>query len=107
MKILNLDKLASDTGRELVLKGKSYKVIELTVEGFIATTRAAVQMVLNDADIDVQTEATMDMIQLCVPGLPREDLAGLSLTQLSQITKFVRGDDVEGAEDEEGTPAGN
>jgi hypothetical protein len=38
MKILNLDKFASQEKRQLVIAGKSYPVDEMTVENFIETS---------------------------------------------------------------------
>jgi len=92
-KILNLDALTPAETRELVLGGITYTIPEMTVENFILTTQAA-QAIPKDATLDVQIEATVDMLVRSVPNLPREALTGVPLTTLSQIAAFVRGNDV-------------
>jgi len=111
-KILNLDALsANEEARELVIKGVTYPVIEMSVANFIETTRAA-EKLSDAASIVDQIEATIDMIIRCVPTLPREALGGLTLEKLRSITAFVRGDNeqadtVPADKAEDGTPAGN
>lgn len=100
MKILNLDKLDTKEGRQLVIRGKSHPVEEMTVENFIATTRAAEKIA--DASIADQIEATVEMIVRSVPTVDRSDLVKLSLESLQAIVAFVRGDAVDGVEQVEG-----
>lgn len=97
MKVLNLDKLVPNEGRELVIAGVSYPVIGMTVANFIETTRVAEKMTAETSIAD-QIEATVEMILRSVPSIPREVLAQLSLEQLQTIVAFVRGDAVEGVE---------
>jgi hypothetical protein len=101
MKVLNLDKLTKNEGRELVLFGKTYIVEGMTVANFIETTKAAEAMNGEDSLVK-QVEATIDMIARSVPGIERADLEKLSFEQLQAIVSFVRGDeDVEGVESRE------
>jgi hypothetical protein len=97
MKILNLDKFASQEKRQLVIAGKSYPVDEMTVENFIETTRAA-EKLAGEVSIATQVEATIDMICRSVPTVDRNVLGRMSLPALQTIVVFVRGDDVEGVE---------
>jgi len=98
MKVLNLDKLALDQGRELVIAGVSYPVLGMTVENFIETTRVAEKMNAETSIAD-QIEATVEMILRSVPSISRQVLGQLSLEQLQTIVAFVRGDAVDGAEE--------
>lgn len=105
MKVLNLDKLVPNEGRELVIAGVTYPVLGMTVGNFIQTTRAAEKMGENTSIAD-QIEATVEMILRSVPSIPREVLAQLSLEQLQTIVAFVRGDAVDGVEAEQGAEGG-
>lgn len=104
MKVLNLDKLDSKQVRQLVIGGKSYPVEEMTVGNFIETTRSAERVA--EASIADQIEATVEMIQRSVPTLERSLLEKLSLEQLQTIVAFVRGDAVEGVEEEKAPAKG-
>ena len=113
MKTLNLDAFAAAV-RTITLGGKSYNVVEMTVENFIETTKAADALAANtDATIADQIEATIAMIQRSVPDLTTAQLRGLNFDQLGTINKFLRGefDGTEAAPApeaaNEGTPAGN
>lgn len=102
MKVLNLDKFATKKEqRKLVIGGQEYVVEPMTVENFIATTKAAEAM-QDKASIAEQVEATIDMIVRSVPTIDRAVLNSLDLEQLQAIVAFVRGDDVEGVETSEG-----
>ena len=98
-KILNLDDLSSKPSeRELVIKGVSYPIPKMTVDNFIETTLAAERLEKSES-LAEQIEATVQMIMRAVPGVPREALGGYSLEILGKIAAFVRGDDVDGAEE--------
>jgi len=103
MKVLNLDKLIPNEGRELVIGDKSYPVIGISVANFIETSRIAEKMTA-DTPIADQIEATIDMIMRSIPSISRELLTQLSLEQLQTIVAFIRGDAIAGVEQHE---AGN
>lgn len=90
MKTLNLDALAK-TNRTITLGGKDYEVVEMTVENFIETTKAA-EKLGDSASFVEQMEAAIEMILRSVPTIERNTLNRLSLEQLTTIVKFVRGD---------------
>lgn len=90
MKTLNLDALAK-SNRTLTLNGKTHDVLEMTVENFIETTKAADELG-EDASISVQMEATIKMISRSVPTVESTELRKLTLEQLTTIVKYVRGD---------------
>lgn len=105
MKVLNLDKVGKKEQRKLVLNGKTHEVMEMTVENFIETTRAA-ESIENETSLATQVEATVEMVLRSVPTATRADLNGMSLEDLQTIVAFVRGDEIEGVEitDETGAP---
>ena len=105
MKVLNLDKVGKKEQRKLVLNGKTHDVMEMTVENFIETTRAA-ESIENETSLATQVEATVEMVLRSVPSATRADLNGMSLEDLQTIVAFVRGDEIEGVEvtDETGAP---
>ncbi len=90
MKTLNLDALAK-SNRTLTLNGKTHNVLEMTVENFIETTKAADELG-EDASAPVQMEATIKMISRSVPSVEPAELRKLTLEQLTTIIKYVRGD---------------
>lgn len=90
MKTLNLDVLAK-ANRTITLGGKTYEVVEMTVENFIETTKAAERLGDDSTFVD-QVEATIEMILRSVPSIERDTLKKLSLEQLTTIVKFIRGD---------------
>lgn len=90
MKALNIDALAK-ANRTLTLGGKEYVVEEMTVENFIATSKAAEKLGSN-SPLSEQIEAAVEMILRSVPSLAREAISKLSLDHLTTIVKFVRGD---------------
>lgn len=104
-KVLNLDALAEKEVRELSLRGKTYKVREMSVADFIATSRLA-QEISDDASFAEQMEASVKLIQRAVPEISVEDLHTLNLEQLAAVAKFVRGEDIDELAQTEGQQEG-
>lgn len=102
MKILNLDKIAPQPSRSIVLGEASYPILPMTVENFVVTSNRVEEMNTNNATYAEQVQGTVEMILRSVPTLPREALMSRSLEELNAIATFVRGEDVDGQEDEEG-----
>ena len=94
MKVLNLDKLAPRTGRELVLFGETYTVKELSVKDFIRINEHA-EKLTEDSELGVQISATIDVIVNQIPGIDRKILEELNPVELKMILDFVKGDDPE------------
>lgn len=90
MKTLNLDTFAK-AERTITIAGKTYEVMEMTVENFIETTRAAERLGDSASFVD-QVEETISMILRSVPTIDRDVLKKLSLEQMTTIVKFIRGD---------------
>jgi len=98
MKILNLDKLNKAPERQLTIDGVAYPIHPMTVDGFIETTRSVEKIMSEGGSIADQLESTINMILRQVPTLPREKLTKYDPETLEVIVKFVRGEDVEQAE---------
>ena len=99
MKVLTLDKLSTKGTRKLLLNGKHYDVLPMSVGNFVETTLAAERMVeRGDTSITAELQEAIAMIRRSVPDAPLEDLQGMELHQLKLIVEFVKGDDVAGVE---------
>ncbi|MDY7537616.1 hypothetical protein QN372_00490 [Undibacterium sp. RTI2.1] len=98
-KILNLDKLDTTSNRVLSIGGVDHKIHEMTVENFIVTTRTVEALSKGTVSVADQVEATLDMILRSVPTLDRASLFGRGLAQLNVIAEFVRGENVDEAEE--------
>lgn len=109
-KILNIDTLSSDQ-RTVVLGGVEHQVLEMSVENFIETTKAAELLQSTDATLTAQVESAVSLIMRSVPTVSRETLVKIPLRHLQTIVGFVRGDDVKEeavnpeAKAEDGKPA--
>lgn len=96
MKSLNLDALIEkQEKRSITLGGKSYEVLDMTVENYIQTTLDANKLDAPDSTIVDQIEATIRMIKRSVPEIEEKILRSLSLEQLRVLVAFVRGENVE------------
>lgn len=91
MKTLNLDAL-STVKRTITIGGQSYDVVEMTVENFIETSKAADRMSNRETSMQEQVEAAIAMIQRSIPGCPTQVLHTMTLDQLGLIGRFIRGE---------------
>jgi lactate dehydrogenase-like 2-hydroxyacid dehydrogenase len=92
-KILNLDAVSPNPTRELILKGKTYVIKEMTVEDFITTQKAGEKLDAEKASMARAIEVTVDLILLSIPTMDRSVLGDVPLEQLQAIASFVRGAD--------------
>lgn len=99
MKILNLNKLDKAPARQLTINDVNHPIHPMNVEGFIATTRKVEEIMEKGAGLAEQLESAIDMIIRQVPTLTRADLIKYTPEVLNSIVEFVRGGDVEGAEE--------
>jgi len=97
-KILNIDTLTSDQ-RTLVLGGVEHPVVEMNVDNFIATTKAAEELQSTNAPLTAQVESAVSLIIRSVPTVSRDTLNKVPLRHLQTIVAFVRGDEVEAVPD--------
>ena len=92
MNVLNLDELATIT-RTITLGGVAHPVEDLTVEGFIATSKEAKELESNEGrTLSDMVIATIRIIRRSVPTLSEEALNKLTLEKLTLVSKFLRGE---------------
>lgn len=106
MKLLNLDKVGAGI-RKIRLGDKTYNVYPLSVGSFVKTTKNAEDYIknkTNDGFTDVKQEIDLivDLVTDCIPDISRMEVEQLSFEQLQALAAFIKGDDVDGAEDVEG-----
>ncbi|WP_276122565.1 hypothetical protein [Pararhizobium qamdonense] len=100
---LDLDAIDSPVDFTIKLNGKEHKVVETSVSGFIKTARAIEELSVN-ASVEKELEVSLSIIQRTLPTIPKEELEGLTLTQLNKIKDFVM--TANGEKVEELKPAG-
>ena len=93
-KLLNVDILSSEV-RTLVLGGEEHDVIEMSVENFLETTKAAEVLQASDAPLSEQVEKAVELILRSVPTAPRALLLKTPLRHLQTIVAFARGDEIQ------------
>lgn len=94
-KILNIDTLVESEQRELQLAGKTYQVLDMSVDDFIEASRVAEMIEKGDLSLAEQMDQSIKLITRSIPGVDPELLRKLSLPQLMAISQFVRGIDPE------------
>jgi hypothetical protein len=100
MKILNLDKIAPQPTRSMVIGGVKHPILPMTVENFVLTTATVQELSTTNATYVDQVNSTIEMILRSVPTLTHELLNSRALEELNTIATFVRGEDVDGQEEE-------
>lgn len=100
MKILNLDKIAPQPTRSIVMGGVKHPILPMTVKNFVITSTSVETLEKGDATYAEQVNSTVDMILRSVPTIPRAELEERALEELNTIATFVRGEDVDGQEEE-------
>lgn len=93
-KLLNLDAMMPEETREVQMGGKVYPIKEMTVQDFMMMTQLAEKL---QATTRVQDHVnhTIELITQVCPGMPKDELHALSITKLSALAKFIRGDEPE------------
>jgi hypothetical protein len=95
LNILNIDALAAPK-RVLTLGGKSYEVLDLSVQDFIDNLAAAQKLEaakLGDAEAAIESmRLSLAMIKRSVPGLHENQIAGLNPDQVAKLMQFIRGE---------------
>jgi hypothetical protein len=95
VQILNLDELAKVT-RAVTIKGVTYKIEEMSVEGFIAYSQEVKkleekqkQVGLTEAD---HIHSMISTIRLAMPECPEDVLQGLKIPQLTALVSHINGE---------------
>lgn len=89
-KILNVDGLTKEK-KEIVLKGVSHEIKEMSVDDFLATMDTASKLD-KDASPKAQIDAVVAMIVRAIPSLDEKDIRALPFEQLNAIASFIRGE---------------
>lgn len=112
MKLLNIDELSQKTQRTVQIGGKEYKVYPVTVKAIVETTKRSKELQQNkdltaEDYILQEMEMMIDLVQDCLPDVPRFELEKLTPELINKLTEFVRGqdDEVETEEISEGGKA--
>lgn len=88
LKICNLDVIAPVQKRELVLSGKTYEVLPLSVERFIDLQTKRQEMV-QSTDLAKTFEIAKSMIKVAIPTLEDNVFSLLTMEQMSYLTDFI------------------
>jgi hypothetical protein len=107
-KILNVDGLAQEK-KEIVLKGITHVIKEMSVEDFLVTMEAADKLEV-DSSPKAQIDAIVAMVARAIPSLTDVEARALPFDQLNAIASFIRGeisDSIKHAITEEKDKAGN
>lgn len=100
MKILNIDQFAS-VKRQIVFKGVTHDVHEVSVQQFIDNLKAAEDLDKAGAEPDSlskQLERSIAAIHDVIPTLSVEELRKLPIEAVATLLKFIRGEmDPDGA----------
>lgn len=88
LKICNLDIIAPVQKRELVLSGKTYEVLPLSVERFIDLQMKRQEMV-QSTDLAKTFDIAKSMIKVAIPTLEDNVFSLLTMEQMSYLTDFI------------------
>lgn len=94
-KILNVDELAQEEARELVIKGVTYTVKSMDVDDFIEISTISAKLSESDMSVAEQMNASIKLIKRGIPEINESILRALKLPQLAAVAQFVRGVDPE------------
>lgn len=94
-KVFNVDALTK-VESEIVLNGKTHAVVDMSVEGFLATMKDAEALEKAGNDISAQINALVKTILRAIPTLDEQELRQQPLQALYGIASFVRGEIPEG-----------
>jgi hypothetical protein len=88
--LLNLDEISDNVDRSIVLKGKKHQMKDICVEEMIEAQRkiSQVETQANQDPVE-QMNAMLDMLLARFPSAERADFAGLSLSKLITLYKWL------------------
>jgi len=94
MELLNLDDLVK-VGREVVLSGETYKVVDQTVGDMVDALRLAKKVEKNQDDPEVILGSLLSTAQRLIPACPKDVLNKMVARQLSALIEFASASDEE------------
>jgi hypothetical protein len=89
-KILNVDGLAKER-KEIVLKGVTHEIKEMSVDDFLVAMNTA-DVLDKDSSPKAQIDAIVTMVSRAIPTLQEAEIRGLPFEQLNAISAFIRGE---------------
>lgn len=107
-KILNVDGLAKER-KEIVLKGVTHEIREMSVDDFLVTMATADKLE-KDSTPKAQVDAIISMVSRAIPTLTEAETRSLPFEQINAIAAFIRGelpDEIKDAISEVKDNAGN
>lgn len=87
-KYLDLDAVSSTVDFTIKFNGKEHKVIETTLEDFIANDKLVREQGLQ-GDLASEIQVMVKIIRRSIPTITEEELMKLSFSQLNSIRDFV------------------
>lgn len=106
-KVFNVDALAKES-REIVLKGVTHQVREMSVDDFLAAMKTADELENKDAGPETQINALVSTVHRAIPTLTVEECRVMPFEHLNAISQFIRGEIPDGLKEvpvEEGKEA--
>ena len=104
MQVLNIDNFAQ-VKRQLVFKGKTHDIIEVSVQDFIDNLKAAEELEGSGDSapekLSQQMSNAVDAICKSAPTLPRDEFIKRPVEVLSAVLRFIRGEDEPNVEGQE------
>ena len=86
--ILNIDDLASEPAKVVVVDGNRHEMAEITVQSYIDRVKRT-KSIPTDAGIDVQIEETVNLLAETFPTLSVERMRRMPLLHLDQLLAFT------------------
>ena len=93
-KVFNVDALSKES-REIVLKGITHEVREMSVDDFLAAMKTADELEQATGP-EAQIEALVKTVNRAIPTLSITDIRNMPFDHLNAIQQFIRGDIPEG-----------
>jgi hypothetical protein len=87
---LNLDEVAAPK-RTVTISGKTYQVLDMTVENFIETQQASEKLQGEEVSHAKNISALVAMVHRYIPDIDVAELRKLSFQKLSVLLSFVNG----------------
>ena len=87
-KILNLDELSSES-KKVVIGGKDYPVVEMSVSMFIDSQRRVQENKQTEKTEVENIQDTVALVKQFIPSIEKEVLDTISLAQLAKLVTFL------------------
>jgi hypothetical protein len=85
---LNLDELLP-TVRQFTLRGKTYEVHAPDTEGYLKLLKIRRSLLKDGEDELTNTTQAVELLAICIPDLPRNELLKLPVTAIVKLSNLV------------------